>query len=61
MKRKNDKNAAKQAGKILHRLSGARDNKHYCMLQEPPVIIFISTNVLFLWFYRWFRYGFRGF
>jgi hypothetical protein len=39
MKIKKDWNAAKQAGKVLHHLSGARDNKQYCMLQESPAII----------------------
>ena len=60
MKRKKDKNAAKQAGKILHHLSGASDNKQYCMLQKSPAIIFITTMVLFMWFYRWFHCGLMG-
>jgi len=60
MKIKKDWNAAKQAGKVLYRLSGARDNKQFCMLQESPAIIFITAMVLFLWFYRWFHCGLMG-
>jgi hypothetical protein len=59
MKRKNDNNVAEQAGKILHHLSGASENKYYFLLKESPAIIFI-TKVRFLWFYHWFHWGFKG-
>jgi hypothetical protein len=60
MERKNDRNAGKQAGKILHHLSGVSDLEQYFMLQESPAIIFITAQALFLWFYRWFHLGLMG-